>query len=131
MNSGVGATAPTCKDEDMTEALERRVSAIEQRQQVIEVRQEVIQGQQQLEAALRAATDRDLSDLTQSVRAQHLLVQALSITQSQHTTALRRIEDTQQAQGEAIETLRRDHGAKLNQIVTLLTGLIERETHGE
>lgn len=76
-----------------------------------------IDEQLRLEAGLRAATDRDLSDTTQTVRAQHLLVQALSITQSQHTQALRWVEDTLSAHGEAlagqrqaIETLRQDHG---------------------
>ena len=108
----------------MTDALEQRVAAIEE--------------QLRMEAGLRAASDRDLGDLTQTVRAQHLLVQALSITQSQHTAALRRIEDTLhvhgevlQSHGQAIETLRQDHGAKLDQIVTLLTDLIDRDNRGD
>jgi hypothetical protein len=116
----MGRTAPAWEDEIVTDALEQRVAAIEE--------------QLRMETGLRAASDRDLGDLTQTVRAQHLLVQALSITQSQHTGALRRIEDTLQthgevlqSHGEAIETLRRDHGAKLDQIVNLLTDLIDRD----
>jgi hypothetical protein len=63
-------------------SLEDRVRAIEERLS--------------MESGLRAAGDRDLSDLGATVRAQHHLVQALSITQGQHTEALRQL-------GEAVE----------------------------
>ncbi|WP_433732499.1 hypothetical protein ACQP2Y_46845 (plasmid) [Actinoplanes sp. CA-051413] len=58
---------------------------------------------------------RDLGDVAQTVRAQHHLIQALSIIQSQHTELLH-------AQGDAITSLRREHTAKLDQIITMLTG---------
>jgi hypothetical protein len=87
-------------------SLEDRVKAIEERLS--------------MESGLRAAGDRDLSDLGATVRAQHHLVQALSITQGQHTEALRQLNET-------VEQVRRDHGAKLDQIVRLLDQLIERE----
>ena len=71
-----------------------------------------------MESGPRASADRDLGDVTQTVRAQHHLIQALSITQSQHGELLR-------AHGEAIERLRHDHGAKLDQIITMLGRLID------
>lgn len=87
-------------------SLEDRVRAIEERLS--------------MESGLRAAGDRDLSDLGATVRAQHHLVQALSIAQGQHTEALRQL-------NEAVDKIRRDHGAKLDQIVQLLGQLIDRE----
>lgn len=71
-----------------------------------------------MESGLRASGDRDLGDVALTVRAQHHLIQALSITQSQHTELLH-------AQGDAIGALRREHTAKLDQIITMLTGLID------
>ena len=73
-----------------------------------------------MKASLRAAGDRDLSDLTATVRAQHHLVRALAITQLQHTELLRRVEDTLQG-----------HGVKLDQIVTLVTELIDRDARDD
>lgn len=77
----------------MSDGLEERVAAIEERLR--------------MESGLRASGDRDLGDVALTVRAQHHLIQALSITQSQ---------------GAAIEALRREHTAKLDQIITMLTG---------
>lgn len=94
----------------MTGGLEERVAAIEERLG--------------MEAGLRAAGDRDLSEMAQTVRAQHHLIQALSITQSQHGELLR-------TQGEAIATLQREHGAKLDQIITMLGHLIDRDQDGQ
>ncbi|GGL17876.1 hypothetical protein [Mangrovihabitans endophyticus] len=89
----------------MSDGLEERVAAIEERLR--------------MESGLRASGDRDLGDMAQTVRAQHHLIQALSITQSQHTELLH-------AQGDAIEALRREHTAKLDQIITMLTSLIDQ-----
>ena len=83
----------------MSSGLEERVTAIEERLRT--------------ESGLRAAGDRDLGEMAQTVRAQHHLIQALSITQSQHTELLR-------AQGDAIDALQRDHGAKLEQVTVTL-----------
>ena len=90
----------------MDDGLEERVTAIEERLG--------------MEAGLRAAGDRDLAAIGQTVRAQHHLIQALAITQSQHGEILA-------AHGEAIETLRREHGAKLDQIITMLGRLLSEE----
>jgi uncharacterized protein YegL len=87
-------------------SLEDRVRAIEERLN--------------MGSGLRAAGDRDLSDLGASVRAQHHLVQALSIAQGQHTEALRQL-------GESVGQIKREHGAKLDQIVQLLGQSIDRE----
>jgi hypothetical protein len=92
------------------EELERRVTALEERLQ--------------MEAGLRAAGDRDLASTAQNVRAQTHLIQALSITQSEHTDALREL-------GEAVATLKQDHGAKLDQIVTMLGRLLDQDSGGE
>lgn len=54
--------------------LEERVAALEQ--QVAE------------EARLRASVDRDLADVGPSMRAMRYLIQAISITQGDHTTKL-------------------------------------------
>ncbi len=75
--------------------LQRRVAALEERLN--------------MEAALRAGGDRDLGDISQTLRAQQHTIQALAITQSQHTEVLRRMEFGQQ------------------HIVTLLTELIDRD----
>ena len=88
--------------------LEQRVAAIEERLQ--------------MQAGLRAAGDRDLASTTAHLRAQTHLVQALSITQAEHTTALREL-------GETVAALRQDHGAKLDQIITMLERLLD--TSGE
>jgi hypothetical protein len=48
-------------------------------------RMAAVEAQLGMQANLRAAGDRDLSDLTQKVRAIHHLVQALAITQAEHT----------------------------------------------
>lgn len=82
----------------MTDALadlQRRMAAVEERLH--------------MEAGLRAGGDRELGDMGQTLRAQQHTIQALAITQSQHTEVLRRVEEGQQ------------------QIVTLLTELIDRD----
>lgn len=43
------------------------------------------------EAGLRASQDRDLGDMRDSLRAQTHLIQALAITQGQHTQSLERV----------------------------------------
>lgn len=98
---------------DALEDLQRRMAAVEERLH--------------MEAGLRAGGDRELGDMAQTLSAQRHTIQALAITQSQHTEVLRRIEDNQQLQGAALDTLRTDHGAKLEQIVTLLGELIDRD----
>jgi hypothetical protein len=92
------------------EELEQRVTALE--------------GRLQMEAGLRAAGDRDLSSMAQNLRAQTHLIQALSITQAEHTNMLREL-------GEAVATLRQDHGTKLGQIVTMLDRLLNHDTGSE
>lgn len=57
-------------------SLEDRVTALEERLG--------------MESGLRASTDRDLGDMAASMRAQRHLIQALSITQGEHTNVLER-----------------------------------------
>lgn len=78
--------------------LEERVTALEQRLDQ--------------EAGLRASVDRDLGSLGQTVRAQHHLIQALAITQGQHTDTLDRHTQSLDAAHE-----------KLDRIIALLTRL--------
>ncbi len=86
----------------------------------LEDRVRAIEEQLGMESGLRAAGDRDLADLGATVRAQHHLVQALSITQGQHTEALRQLT-------ESVDRIRKDHSAKLDEIVGLLSRLVDGE----
>jgi hypothetical protein len=81
----------------------------------LEERVTAIEGRLGMESGLRAAVDRDVADLTQSVAAANHMIQALAITQGQHTTKIEQILATQ---GE--------HTAGIQQILTLLNRLIER-----
>ena len=81
------------------EELERRIAAIE--------------GRLEMESGLRAAADRDLSSTNAHLRAQTSVIQALAITQAEHTTAIR--------------ALREDHGAKLNPIIAMLDRLLDTD----
>ncbi len=74
-----------------------------------------------IEAGLRAATDRDLGNLEQKVTAIHRTVQALAVTQSEHTRTL------------ALHTdILAQHTKILNQhsaaLVRLESGLVRLET---
>jgi hypothetical protein len=69
------------------------------------------------QSRLRAAVDYDQADMGSKVRAMHHLVQALSITQSEHGERLSRIESTLMSLKQGQE-----------KIVTLLNHLIERES---
>jgi len=128
------------------EDLERRVTAVEERLN--------------MESRLRASADRDLADVTQALRAQQQSIQALAITQSQHTGTLAQHTETLAQHTEtlaqhtetlarhtvilnqhtvilnehtvrldrletSLTTMRQDHGAKLNLIVTMLDRLID------
>lgn len=72
------------------------------------------------EAGLRASGDRDLADMGQTLRAQQYLIQALAITQAQHTTKL-----------EDLRTRFEDLHVKTDQLVVMLTQLIERDNDGK
>jgi hypothetical protein len=90
------------------EELEQRVAAMEQRLGT--------------EAGLRASGDRDLADVAQAQRAMRHLVQAVSITQSEHTQTL--LDHTELLRGHS--SALRTANEKLDQIVTMLTALLER-----
>lgn len=62
----------------------------ELRREVADLRQQLRQQQDRagMEAGLRAAQDRDLSAMANALAAQRHLIQALAITQSDHTSAL-------------------------------------------
>lgn len=84
------------------EELERRIAAIEDRLGV--------------ESGLRASGDRDLGDMTQTLRAQQHTIQALAITQAQHNEKLDRHE----------QSLAAAHG-KLDRIIAMLDRLLDTE----
>jgi chromosome segregation ATPase len=80
---------------------------------------------------LRAMMDRDLADLKQRMDAQDLLLQALHVTQSNHTQRLTRIEESlgrvDEALGRVDKALGRvenDFRGKLDTIVALLDRLV-------
>jgi archaellum component FlaC len=87
---------------------------------------------------LRAMMDRDLADLKQRMDAQDLLLQALHVTQSNHTQRLTRIEESlgrvdealgqvDEALGQVDEALGRvetDFRGKLDTIVAMLDRLV-------
>lgn len=64
----------------------------------------------ELDAGLGASRDRDLSDLTQLVRAMDHMVRATALTVMEHNEQFRRVQETQGAQT-----------ALLNHIINLLT----------
>jgi chromosome segregation ATPase len=72
---------------------------------------------------LRAMMDRDLADLKQRMDAQDLLLQALHVTQSNHTRRLTRIEDSLGR----VETAFR---GKLDTIVAMLDRIV-RPSEGQ
>lgn len=92
--------------------LERRITAVER--EIIALREQVTDTH-----TLAAHADRDVADFRTELRAQTRLIGALHETQVEQGRVLN-------SHGDAIESLRRDHGEKLDRIVTLLTGLIER-----
>lgn len=69
------------------------------------------------------STDRDLSDIATSVRAQRHLVQALSITQSEQTEVLERHTQALERHTEALSRVE----AGIAHILTNLDRLIERD----
>jgi septal ring factor EnvC (AmiA/AmiB activator) len=79
---------------------------------------------------LRAMMDRDLADIKQRMDAQDLLLQALHVTQSNHTQRLTRIEDTLGRMGETLDAISVTLGrvdaefrGKLDTIVAMLDRL--------
>ena len=70
------------------------------------------------ESGLRAMMDLDQPSLTTRLDAQDNLLRALSITQSDHTSRLTRLEDGQRSQAEAIGRVK----AGIREIVNLLRG---------
>lgn len=87
------------------EELERRLAALETK--VAE------------EAELRAAVDRDQSELGSKIRATHHLVQALAITQSEQTETLEAIQRTMRTKFD-------EHGRLLKRIIDMLGKLIQQ-----
>lgn len=76
------------------------------------------------QSRLRAAVDSDQADMKETLRAQHLLVQALAITQGQHTRQLEAITQKLTRLETAVAVVSRGQ----EQIVGLLNQLIERES---
>jgi septal ring factor EnvC (AmiA/AmiB activator) len=67
--------------------------------------------------SLRAMMDRDLADIKQRMDAQDHLLQALHITQSNHTQRLTRIEDT-------LSRIETEFRGKLDTIIAMLGRLV-------
>jgi len=95
------------------EDLERRVTALEERLD--------------MEAGLRAGGDCDPGDIAQTLRAQQHTIQALAVTQSQHT---QKLDQHTELLNQHELSLNAPHG-KLDQIVGRLTHLIDRDTRGD
>jgi archaellum component FlaC len=73
---------------------------------------------------LRAMMDRDLADLKQRMDAQDLLLQALHVTQSNHTQRLTRIEESLGRVDQALGRVEADFRGKLDTIVAMLDRLM-------
>jgi hypothetical protein len=73
---------------------------------------------------LRAMMDRDLADLKQRMDAQDLLLQALHVTQSNHTQRLTRIEDGLARVDVALGRVEVEFRGKLDTIVAMLDRLM-------
>jgi len=73
---------------------------------------------------LPAMMDRDPADLKQRMDAQDLLLQALHVTQSNHTQRLTRIEDRLGRVDEALGRVETDFRGKLDTIVAMLDRLM-------
>ena len=95
--------------DDSLAGLARRVTALEERVA--------------LEAGLRAALDRDLATLQQGQQSAFMLLQALHVTQGEHTRKLDRLESTLALHAGGLAELR--EGQAL--IVQLVQRLIDRE----
>ncbi len=96
----------------MTDALvdlERRVALLEERVT--------------MEAGLSVGGDRELGDIAQTLRAQQYTIQALAITQSQHNEKLGQQNERLDRHEASLNTAQ----GKLDQIVLLLTNLIDRD----
>ncbi|MGA8454236.1 MAG: hypothetical protein WB800_02435 [Streptosporangiaceae bacterium] len=74
---------------------------------------------------LHAMMDHDLADLRQRMDAQDLLLQALHVTQSNHTQRLTRIEDSLGRVDVAAGRVEADFRGKLDTIVAMLDRLIQ------
>jgi len=69
---------------------------------------------------LRAMMDRDQADIRQRLDAQDLLLQALHVTQSNHTQRLTRIEDTLTGIGGTLGRVDAEFRAKLDVIIAMI-----------
>lgn len=74
------------------------------------------------EAGLRASQDHDLADIGQSLQAANALIQALAITQGQHTGKLQRIEDKLNR----LERTANETAAGVRTVISMLDALIEQ-----
>jgi len=73
---------------------------------------------------LRAMMDRDLADIKQRMDAQDHLLQALHITQANHTQRLTRIEERLDRIETSLGRVETEFGAKLDTIVAMLDRLM-------
>jgi septal ring factor EnvC (AmiA/AmiB activator) len=73
---------------------------------------------------LRAMMDRDLADIKQRMDAQDLLLQALHVTQSNHTQRLTRIEESLGRVDATLGRVEPDFRGKLDTIVAMLDRLM-------
>ena len=90
-------------------SLEERVAAIEEKPG--------------LEAQARASMDDDLTSINAKLTAQGHLLQALAVTQGEHTRQLTKLDTRLTAVGATLD----GHTASLQQIITMLGRLIERD----
>jgi hypothetical protein len=93
----------------------------------IDSRLGTLEAKVETEAPLRAVMDKDMGTLSAKFGVQERLIQAISVTQSDHTTRLTRLEAGQE---ELRTKLDRVH-VGVEAIHTLLTGLTANETHDD
>lgn len=81
-----------------------------------------------MESGLRASMDSDLASINSKLSAQHHLIQALSITQADHTETLRHITETLTEHSHALQELRDGQHEIIGLLNTLIQGNGEEES---
>lgn len=86
---------------------------------------------EELEAGLRASQDRDLASVAAQIRAQTLTLQALAITQSEHTRVISALTERIRSMTDrlgGVESALDRVGDGQNRIVEMLNTLIDRDS---
>ncbi|MFG1921242.1 hypothetical protein [Cryptosporangium sp. NPDC048952] len=90
----------------------------------LERRVEILEERAEMESGFRAGIERDLDTIKRRQLAQHELLQATYLTQSEHSGCLSRIETSVMRHGMMLA----DHGQKLTNLETKMTNLETKVT---